>query len=98
VSHVPLLWPWTLVPLWVDANCRPIVDGPLKEFIPRGGKGPIQRLTEGNFDLERIKLVMLSHQHFDRQYLFPSLIIADMDRLVSSYSQTGVRVNTDQKR
>lgn len=45
---------------------RPIVDGPLKEFVPQGGKGPIQRLREGGFDLERLKLVMLSHQHFDR--------------------------------
>ena len=43
------------------------MDGPLKEFIPHGGKGPIQRLREGNFDLEKIKCVMLSHQHFDRK-------------------------------
>jgi hypothetical protein len=49
------------------ADARTIVDGPLKEFIPHGGKGPIQRLREGNFDLERIKCVMLSHQHFDRK-------------------------------
>jgi hypothetical protein len=49
------------------ADARTIVDGPLKEFIPHGGKGPIQRLREGSFDLERIKCVMLSHQHFDRK-------------------------------
>jgi hypothetical protein len=48
---------------------RTIVDGPLKEFVPHGGKGPIQRLREGNFDLDRIKCVMLSHQHFDRKSL-----------------------------
>jgi hypothetical protein len=52
------------------ANARAIVDGPLKEFIPHGGKGPVQRLREGDFDLDRIKCVMLSHQHFDRK--FPS--------------------------
>ena len=44
------------------------MDGPLKEFIPHGGKGPIQRLREGNFDLDRIKCVILSHQHFDRTF------------------------------
>lgn len=49
------------------ADSRTIVDGPLKDFIPHGGKGPIQRLREGNFDLDRIKCVMLSHQHFDRK-------------------------------
>jgi len=49
------------------ADSRTIVDGPLKEFIPHGGQGPIQRLREGNFDVDRIKCVMLSHQHFDRK-------------------------------
>jgi hypothetical protein len=49
------------------ADARTIVDGPLKEFISHGGKGPIQRLREGSFDLERLKCVMLSHQHFDRK-------------------------------
>ena len=56
-------WKW----VGLAADARTIVDGPLKEFIPHGGKGPIQRLREGNFDLERIKCVMLSHQHFDRE-------------------------------
>jgi len=56
-------WKWE----GLAADARKIVEGPLKEFIPHGGKGPIKRLREGNFDLERIKCVMLSHQHFDRK-------------------------------
>ena len=57
------------------ADSRTIVDGPLKEFIPHGGKGPIQRLREGNFDLDRIKCVMLNHQHFDRKTSSDSLLL-----------------------
>ena len=44
------------------------MDGPLKEFVAQGGKGPIQRLRAGGFDLDKIKVVMLSHQHFDRTF------------------------------
>jgi hypothetical protein len=48
--------------------CRKIVDGPLKEYRPLPGKGPIERLKEHDYDLSHLKLVVLSHQHFDREY------------------------------
>jgi hypothetical protein len=62
---------------------RSIVDGPLREFVAQGGKGPIQRLREGGFDLDKIKSVMLSHQHFDRKPSHSIFRMNLMGRLVS---------------
>lgn len=46
---------------------RPIREGPLKEFTVHPGQGPIECLEKGGFDISRIKLLVLSHQHFDRE-------------------------------
>ncbi|WRT63722.1 uncharacterized protein IL334_000645 [Kwoniella shivajii] len=51
---------------------KKIVDGPLKEFIPHPGPGPIPRLKEQGFDVEKLKLVVFSHQHFDHTLPSPA--------------------------
>ncbi|GFZ51913.1 hypothetical protein JCM24511_09683 [Saitozyma sp. JCM 24511] len=48
-----------------EHNPRKIVEGPLKQFKPLPGRGPIERLQGHEYDLSRLKLVVLSHQHFD---------------------------------
>ncbi|WWC66674.1 uncharacterized protein I206_100578 [Kwoniella pini CBS 10737] len=45
---------------------KKIVDGPLKEFVPHTGPGPIARLRKHGYDLGKLGLVVFSHQHFDR--------------------------------
>ncbi|WVQ62538.1 uncharacterized protein L199_000680 [Kwoniella botswanensis] len=51
---------------------KPIVDGPLKEFIPHPGPGPVSRLKEHGFDFRKLKLVVFSHQHFDHTLPSPA--------------------------
>ncbi|WVW81950.1 hypothetical protein I302_103953 [Kwoniella bestiolae CBS 10118] len=51
---------------------KKIVEGPLKEFIPHPGPGPIPRLQKHGFDLNKLKLVVFSHQHFDRTLPTPA--------------------------
>ncbi|WVR09064.1 hypothetical protein IAU60_006125 [Kwoniella sp. DSM 27419] len=44
---------------------KKIVDGPLKQFEPFPGPGPISRLNKHGYDLSKLKMVAFSHQHFD---------------------------------
>lgn len=39
----------------------------LKEFIPQPGIGVMRALTEKEYDTSQIKMVVLSHRHFDRK-------------------------------
>ncbi|ORY29316.1 beta-lactamase-like protein [Naematelia encephala] len=43
-----------------------IVNGALKKFIPHPAPGPISRLVQHGYDVSKIKLVIFSHEHFDR--------------------------------
>ncbi|WVF65549.1 hypothetical protein IAT40_000277 [Kwoniella sp. CBS 6097] len=47
---------------------KKIVEGPLKEFKPHPGPGPITHLKEHGYDVSKLKLVAFSHQHFDPDF------------------------------
>ncbi|WVQ93214.1 hypothetical protein IAU59_000278 [Kwoniella sp. CBS 9459] len=44
---------------------KKIVEGPLKEFMPHTGPGPITHLKVHGFDVTKLQMVAFSHQHFD---------------------------------